>query len=340
MEKRPIRKEKKFYYFYKITNLVNNKYYYGIHATNDLNDGYMGSGRLMLKALKKYGASSFKKEILNFFNNYDEMQAYEAQVVTSDLVNDINCYNLREGGFYSKFANVNTEKFQQGCIKGAQTKRENGVFARWQIEYKGYNNPEFQVLCKDKYEKDKDEIIFFAKYTDLPDAEIEQLFDKNVHQGKVLQYYEHNGWLTPIEVKKLKIHTEYKVKTFYIEEQPIKVVNLSRDYYRNRMEMLPEVLKFNNDELCSNAKVYNKHKYNFTAAGINFLTYYGFIKPIKNIPIRENTLARTGIKTIYDVSLNIKNILIIDKEKNTYGIDDNGSLIQKGKFRLQDYDSL
>ena len=36
-------KEYKYHYFYKITNLLNNKYYYGVHSTNDLNDQYMGS---------------------------------------------------------------------------------------------------------------------------------------------------------------------------------------------------------------------------------------------------------------------------------------------------------
>ena len=31
-------KEKKYKYFYKITNLINNHFYYGIHSTNDLNE--------------------------------------------------------------------------------------------------------------------------------------------------------------------------------------------------------------------------------------------------------------------------------------------------------------
>ena len=36
---------KKFHYFYRIENIINNFYYYGIHSIDNLNDGYMGSGR-------------------------------------------------------------------------------------------------------------------------------------------------------------------------------------------------------------------------------------------------------------------------------------------------------
>jgi hypothetical protein len=48
-----------FYYFYKITNKINGKYYYGVHSTNNIEDGYMGSGVVITKAYEKYGIGNF-----------------------------------------------------------------------------------------------------------------------------------------------------------------------------------------------------------------------------------------------------------------------------------------
>lgn len=92
--------DKKYHYFYKITNKINNKYYYGVHSTNDLNDGYMGSGKLLHFAYEKYGIENFEKEILQFFDNDDDMFTYEMEIVNDVLLDDPLCYNLQKGGKY------------------------------------------------------------------------------------------------------------------------------------------------------------------------------------------------------------------------------------------------
>ena len=90
----------KYHYFYKITNLINNHFYYGVHNTNNLNDGYMGSGKRLHIAYKKYGIENFNKEILKFFNTAREAFEYEAEIVNENLINDNNCYNITKGGIY------------------------------------------------------------------------------------------------------------------------------------------------------------------------------------------------------------------------------------------------
>lgn len=92
-------KTKKYYnYFYKITNNINQKFYYGVHRTTNLDDGYMGSGTLISKAIKKYGVENFSKEILKYFDTQEEAYLYESKFINDDLVKDRMCYNVKPGG--------------------------------------------------------------------------------------------------------------------------------------------------------------------------------------------------------------------------------------------------
>lgn len=66
-----------YYGLYKITNLTNGKMYIGQHTTTNLDDGYMGSGLIIKRAIRKYGRSSFKKEWLMFCEDADELNYME-----------------------------------------------------------------------------------------------------------------------------------------------------------------------------------------------------------------------------------------------------------------------
>lgn len=84
-----------FYIIYKTTNLVNGKFYIGKHQTTILNDGYMGSGKLLRRAIKKYGVDNFNTEILYSCKTEKEMNTLEKILVVPDP--DLN-YNLCPGG--------------------------------------------------------------------------------------------------------------------------------------------------------------------------------------------------------------------------------------------------
>jgi len=88
------------YYLYKITNTLNGRYYIGMHSTNNVNDGYFGSGKLLGKAIKKYDKQNFLKEILCFVNNKEELRELEELIVTADwiLENRDIVYNVQKGG--------------------------------------------------------------------------------------------------------------------------------------------------------------------------------------------------------------------------------------------------
>jgi hypothetical protein len=88
----------KYYTIYKITNLINNKIYVGVHHTDSLYDEYMGSGTIITKALKKYGIQNFTKEIIDLTTDADLAYALESKIVNEDFVNRKDTYNIDLGG--------------------------------------------------------------------------------------------------------------------------------------------------------------------------------------------------------------------------------------------------
>ena len=84
------------YTVYKVTNLINHKYYIGVHKTNNPYDAYMGSGLAIKEAIRKYGLASFIKEIL--FVTEDKQEAYaKEKELTVDFDKNTN-YNMKQGG--------------------------------------------------------------------------------------------------------------------------------------------------------------------------------------------------------------------------------------------------
>ena len=89
------------WYIYRITNLINGKTYIGQHKYKKLNDSYMGSGKLLLKAYKKHGIENFKKEILVFnISKKEHIDLLEKTFIASERekVGAENCYNITDGG--------------------------------------------------------------------------------------------------------------------------------------------------------------------------------------------------------------------------------------------------
>lgn len=87
-----------YHYVYKTINLINNKYYIGVHSTHKLNDGYLGSGQIIKDAIVKHGKSNFKIDILKYFETRELALLYESEIITQDVINDPNSYNLIPGG--------------------------------------------------------------------------------------------------------------------------------------------------------------------------------------------------------------------------------------------------
>ena len=119
--------KRKYHYFYKITNNLNSHYYYGIHSTNYLNDGYMGSGKRLKYAYEKYGIENFTKEILEFFDTREDAAKHEAEIVNEVLIKDNNCYNIVLGGDKFNTTGTATYKDENGNIMQLPTDSEKVI---------------------------------------------------------------------------------------------------------------------------------------------------------------------------------------------------------------------
>lgn len=115
-----------FFTVYLTTNKITNTKYIGKHITNNLDDSYLGSGMLLIKAINKYGSENFEKEILYVFDNEKEMNEKEKELITEDIVKSSEYYNIALGGQGGNIVlfkeNINYEKI---CEKMSIVQQKN-----------------------------------------------------------------------------------------------------------------------------------------------------------------------------------------------------------------------
>lgn len=106
-------------YIYKTTNLINNKFYIGQHKSSVFDPNYYGSGLLINQAIKKYGKTNFKIEILEWCESLDVMCEKEKYYIKLyDALNKDIAYNISKGGeFGDSFTGQSPEKKEQMRIK-------------------------------------------------------------------------------------------------------------------------------------------------------------------------------------------------------------------------------
>lgn len=140
-----------YHTIYLITNKVNNKKYIGKHSTLDLYDTYMGSGKLLRYAINKHGIENFKKEILFVFNNKQDMEAKEKELINETVIKGNSFYNLSpggQGGDMLKFASEERKRLKserisikiKGKPKSLEHRKSISLF---HADVSGNNNPMF-----------------------------------------------------------------------------------------------------------------------------------------------------------------------------------------------------
>lgn len=111
--------DKKYMFVYRTTNLINGKIYIGQHSTNDLTDGYKGSGLLISKAFKKYGKINFQFDIIEFSESRESLDHLEKNLIKEqEALNNNIGYNLHQGGLGgSSYKKINQYKLNGSYIR-------------------------------------------------------------------------------------------------------------------------------------------------------------------------------------------------------------------------------
>ncbi len=116
----------KYGYIYKTTNLLNDRIYIG-QRRGEFNKEYLGSGIVILKAIKKYGRDNFAVILLGQAHNkksLDILEKYYIIIYKKRLPNRF-MYNLANGGqggnlyyFHKKSCDCPFCKARRGELKG------------------------------------------------------------------------------------------------------------------------------------------------------------------------------------------------------------------------------
>lgn len=152
------------HYVYEITNLINNKKYIGKRSSNCSieEDKYMGSGKCLKRAFKKYGRENFSKRILEICET--EKEAFAREVYYIGLVKawkNPMYYNISSGGEGGSavFAGKSEEEILVWKKKMSESRKGRMITDEWKQKILktrkergigvGKNNPMYGIKGKD-----------------------------------------------------------------------------------------------------------------------------------------------------------------------------------------------
>lgn len=118
------RAKKKIHYIYKTTCLVTDRYYIGMHSTNNIDDGYMGSGKRLRRSIRKYGKENHIREILGYYDSRELLIEAEIEAITEEMIGDKDCMNLMRGGYGGLSSQEHRKAFLKAGIDNFNKSKE------------------------------------------------------------------------------------------------------------------------------------------------------------------------------------------------------------------------
>lgn len=216
---------KKYHYLYKITNKINDKIYIGIHSTDDLDDGYFGSGYLLWKSIDKHGICNFQKEILSFKPTRKLISKMERRLVNKHFIKLNSNYNITVGGDDNVMSGPRSVKIRKNMSKARIAYFENNPMVReiYSDRQKAFlkDNPDHMKNIGKKLKEKYKNPEFAEKHRQrtIEGSRTKESIRKNSEAQKA---YRTRSWKVPIVISKpevrevyLKLDIIYKLYTNY-----------------------------------------------------------------------------------------------------------------------------
>lgn len=195
----------KHFIIYETKNLKNGKIYIGQHRTDDLNDGYLGSGYHLKRAIRYYGKEFFERKILFSFDNEEDMYSKEAELVNEEFLKRDDIYNLTIGGKPNWFNHKNHDILEI-CKKGRiNANKKLAKKLKEDVEYKKYFSKKVSEGVKAFYDKGGKPSFEGRKHSEETKEKM-----KKSHNGK--QKGEKNSQFGTIWIHNLETNQSKKIK--------------------------------------------------------------------------------------------------------------------------------
>jgi len=133
-----------YHFCYKTVNLLDGRFYIGMHSSKTRDDSYLGSSKSLRLDIKLLGRNNFKVVDRVYFNNREETHEFEALWVTSALElfkdkmynkapNGVGALLGVENAFYGK---LHTEEFKQrmSVLGSERTGNKNPFYGKTHTE--------------------------------------------------------------------------------------------------------------------------------------------------------------------------------------------------------------
>lgn len=219
---------KSIYVVYETTNLVNGKYYIGVtDSTKETFKQYLGSGRKLKQAIKRYGKENFNRVIIASFPDKKSAYRHEKAIVNSDLIMNPNCYNVSIGG-----GGANCIPLLADREKEIQQRYLSGELVRDLMVEFGVNEKTIRRRlykcseCKKKLDRLNNKKS--PKLADLVGDEWERLFNEGVSVKDISEKYGVSNEIIYRHIKKSSDYNNKKRKSLTkVEIKEIKTMRKS-----------------------------------------------------------------------------------------------------------------